>query len=73
MFPDDPYYYQARAYGYELVDDFDSALEDYTRPEPLPWSDFYISRGRALAAHGRGERGEELREQLRELNVVGLS
>jgi tetratricopeptide (TPR) repeat protein len=32
------------------------ALEDYTRHEPLPWADFIIARGRALAAWGRGER-----------------
>lgn len=28
------------------------------RPEPLPWSDFYIARGRALAAYGEGARDE---------------
>jgi hypothetical protein len=32
------------------------ALEDYTRPEPLPWAEFIIARGRALAAWGRGHR-----------------
>ena len=30
-----------------------AALEDYTRPEQLPWAEFFISLGRALAAHGR--------------------
>ena len=30
-----------------------SALEDYTRPEPLPWADFFIKYGRTLSAHGR--------------------
>ena len=35
------------------------ALEDYTRPEPLPWSDFFVARGRALAALGRGRRRRE--------------
>jgi tetratricopeptide (TPR) repeat protein len=29
------------------------ALELYTRPEPLPWADFWISWGRALAGLGR--------------------
>jgi class 3 adenylate cyclase/tetratricopeptide (TPR) repeat protein len=29
------------------------ALEDYTRPEPLPWADFWTAWSRALAAHGR--------------------
>jgi len=31
-------------------------LEDYTRDEPLRATDFFIARGRALAAFGRGER-----------------
>ena len=30
-------------------------LEHYTRSEPLPFADFYIARGRALAACGRGQ------------------
>ena len=49
------------------VERYASALEDYTRPEPLPYSDFYIARGRALAAHGRGEREEALRTKLLDL------
>jgi tetratricopeptide (TPR) repeat protein len=43
------------------------ALEDYTRPEPLPWADFIIARGRALAAWGRGERDATAVERLRGL------
>ena len=35
------------------------ALEQYTRAEPLPWSDFYVGWARALAAWGRGERERE--------------
>jgi ATP/maltotriose-dependent transcriptional regulator MalT len=30
-----------------------AALEDYTRPEPLPWADFFVLYGRTLARHGR--------------------
>ncbi len=44
-----------------------SALEDYTRPEPLPWSDFFIARSRALAAFGRGRRDEATMQELRRL------
>jgi tetratricopeptide (TPR) repeat protein len=40
------------------------ALEDYTRPEPLPWADFIVARGRALAAWGGGERDAEAAERL---------
>ena len=35
---------------------YSAALEDYTRPEPLPWANFFVRYGRALAAHGRGHR-----------------
>jgi hypothetical protein len=31
-----------------------NALEDYVRAEPVPWTDFFTARGRALAAAGRG-------------------
>jgi hypothetical protein len=41
-----------------------AALEDYTRPEPLPWADFVIARGRALAAWGRGERDAAAADRL---------
>lgn len=43
---------------WDEVERYAHALEDYTRVEPLPWSDFIIARGRALAAHGRGDRDE---------------
>jgi tetratricopeptide (TPR) repeat protein len=33
-----------------------AALEDYTRGEPLPWAEFYVARGRALATWGQGAR-----------------
>ena len=41
-----------------------AALEDYTRAEPLPWSDFFIARGRALSAIGRGRSDEGTRQEL---------
>jgi hypothetical protein len=46
--------------AYFAVGDWDrmehcaAQLERYTRSEPLPFADFYIARGRALAAFGRG-------------------
>jgi tetratricopeptide (TPR) repeat protein len=39
---------------WDEVDRYSASLETYTRPEPLPWTDFFIARGRALAALGRG-------------------
>ncbi len=55
------------------VDDWDAALHsaqalaEYTAAEPLPWSDFYTARGRALAAWGRGERDARNRAELQRL------
>ena len=54
-----------------------AALEDYTRPEPLPWSDLIIARARALAAFGRGRRDAALIDQLGRLRAeagrIGLA
>ena len=46
---------------------YSAALEDYTRPEPLPWADFFVRYGRALAAHGRGSRGQQMTCRLDDL------
>jgi tetratricopeptide (TPR) repeat protein len=43
------------------------ALEQYTAREPLPWTDFIIARGRALARHLGTERGGSLRSDLNAL------
>jgi class 3 adenylate cyclase/tetratricopeptide (TPR) repeat protein len=52
---------------WEELERFAQALEDYTHDEPLPWSDFFIARGRALAASGRKDRQASIREELRSL------
>ncbi len=52
---------------WDEVERYAAALEDYTRPEPLPWSDFFIARGRALAAFGRGERDVETMQRITRL------
>jgi class 3 adenylate cyclase/tetratricopeptide (TPR) repeat protein len=39
---------------WEEAERYAAALEAFTQAEPLPWSDFFIARGRALAARGRG-------------------
>ena len=49
------------------VERYAEALEDYTRDEPLEWTDFYIARGRALAAFGRGKRDEATMKELQRL------
>ena len=56
---------------YDAVERYAMALEDYTRPEPLPWSAFFIARGRALAAFGRGQRGAALMAEFQRLRADG--
>jgi class 3 adenylate cyclase/tetratricopeptide (TPR) repeat protein len=48
-----------------------TALETYTREEPLPWSGFFVARGRALAAYGRGRRDAALMAELANLREEG--
>ncbi|MEE8506828.1 MAG: hypothetical protein V3S40_11495, partial [Kiloniellales bacterium] len=52
---------------WESVERYAVALEDFTRPEPLPWCDFFIARGRTLAGWGRGRRDAETLAELRRL------
>lgn len=53
--------------AWDEADRFAALMEGYTRPEPLPWGHFYIARGHALAAHGRGARDNATIEGLRTL------
>jgi len=50
-----------------VAESYAQALEDFTRTEPLPWSDFFIARGRALTAFGRGGRDAATIDALRRL------
>lgn len=43
------------------------ALEDFTSGEPLPLSDYFIARGRALARLGRGDKRDTDVAELRRL------
>jgi class 3 adenylate cyclase/tetratricopeptide (TPR) repeat protein len=52
---------------WDEVDRYAAALEEFTRPEPVPWCDFFIARGRTLAAYGRGNRDDSTIEELRRL------
>ncbi len=62
---------------WNLVERYAEALEDFTSIEPLPRSDFFIARGRALAAFGRGGRDgatiDELRRLRGEAERIGLT
>ena len=52
---------------WEGVGRYAKALEDYTRCEPLPWTDFFIAQGRTLAAHGQGKRDPATMHDLKSL------
>ncbi len=45
---------------FDAVERYCAALESYTAPEPIPWSELVVARGRLLARHGRGETGTDL-------------
>ena len=55
--------------AWDEVDRYAGALKDYTRTQPLPRSDYFIARGRALAAHGRGQRDAATLQELRRLSA----
>jgi tetratricopeptide (TPR) repeat protein len=54
---------------WEEAERYAAALAEFTRAEPLPWSDFFIARGCALAAVGRGQRGESLLRDFERLRL----
>ena len=62
---------------WDEVERYAAALEAFTSAEPLAWCDFYIARGRALTAFGRGNHdGATIRELERlrdEAERVGLN
>ena len=49
------------------VERYAVALEEFIRPEPLPWCEFFIARGRALAAFRQDRRDAETLAELRRL------
>ena len=62
------------AADWEGVERHARALDEYTAAEPLPWSNFFMARGRALADHGRGAPDQETIAELRRLGAgAGLN
>jgi hypothetical protein len=53
-----------------------AALEEYTSAEPLPWSDLFIARARAIAGAHQGKRNPAIRQELervaQDLDQAGL-
>jgi hypothetical protein len=56
---------------HDEVERYAAALEDYTHLEPLSWSRFFIARGEALAAFGRGRRDAALMVEIQRLRDEG--
>jgi hypothetical protein len=56
---------------WDRVEHHAQALAEYTREEPLPWSEFYRRRACALAAAGRGHTDAELECELSALLETG--
>jgi tetratricopeptide (TPR) repeat protein len=59
--------FSLRVEDWDELNRFADALEAYCKEEPLPQTDFYIARGRALARYGRGERDDATMQALRRL------
>ena len=61
---------------WSAAESYAQELENFTRAEPLPLTDLFIARGRALAAFGRGGRNaatiDELRRLRGEVERIGL-
>ena len=57
-----------QASEWDEVERYAQALEDYTAADPLPRCSLLIARGRALAAHGRGNRDQATMEELRRVH-----
>jgi len=51
--------------AWQEAERYAQALEDYTRPEPLGWSNFWVAWGRTLAAYGRRPADPSNRADLR--------
>lgn len=58
--------------AWETAERYAKRLETYTQTEPLPWSDFLIAKGMALAAWGRGERSAARVRELQRLRAIAM-
>ena len=67
MFYPDAIEISLNAGEWDRAERYSSALEDFTKAEPLPWSDFFIARGRVLSAVGRRRWDAELKAEVQRL------
>jgi hypothetical protein len=52
------------------AEQYADALEEFTRAEPLPWTDYQIAVGRAFAAAGRGNADRSALRACRETAIA---
>jgi hypothetical protein len=52
---------------WDAVKSYADKFAEFASSEPLPWTEFFLDRGRVLAAWGQGQRGSELIANLRRL------
>ncbi len=57
---------------WDRMERYADRMEAYARVEPLPWSDFVSARARSLAAFGRGNRGANTVNRLRQLREQAI-
>ena len=53
---------------WSAAEHYSARLEMLTRPDPTPWPNYFIARGRTLAAFGRGDHGSEVIKKLRKVH-----
>jgi hypothetical protein len=57
--------------AWDQADYHAAALKDFTHQEPIPWGNFFVARGLALSAYGRGRRDSALMTELCRLRDEG--
>src|SRR5262249_39063774 len=57
---------------WDSAESYGASWEQYTRPEPVPLVDFFVARGRALVAAGRGRRDPATLDMLHRLRQEGV-
>ncbi|MBM3491336.1 MAG: hypothetical protein FJX68_12985 [Alphaproteobacteria bacterium] len=71
LFPRDAIELHLELADWDGVARYAKRLFSYTRREPMPFADYIVGRGRAMAACGRGRRNPELRQEIERLRAIG--
>ena len=57
---------------WDEVDRYAGLMEDYTREEPVARGVFFVARGRALSAYGRGDRDPARLTEIKQLHADAI-